>query len=591
MKKLLFYSLSLLLLFIACNNEVTFVKNEAPGKTSLSANRFYGVKYTENDLSTKGIAQRNKLWYPGSVITVKFLNGSNEYMETVRKYAVEWEIYAGITFEFITEGKADVRIGFDWNEDRYITWSYTGTDCKSVNDQSEATASFADWRRASQEEMRGDVLRLFGQVLGLELEYRHLNFDADWSERIADYWEGEIMDIPWGNLKEYVFDPLLSGRVIMTEEYDENSIMIWPFTRRYAGNTPRDFNFDLSEKDKLFIAQLYPKGEEEPVIVVEVNIDEVFPWVDVTLHSDNPFSVKVDYGDGNKKSINSTYYTDYHSLPVWEGYSSDDYSLKNIKIYANEGDIQKLYTSLYNVRHIDVSNCKTIEGLQLNNMGSGKPLDLSKNENLKYLGLSISGFSSILFPSSLEEFYSEHMCIASLDVSICTNLRTFSFMGCGLENMDFRNNLLLESVFISADNTKILFSDNSNLKKLGSGNMSVDLSCLPNLVSLENLDYQQDKIDLSKNIYLEELDLRFSKITSLDVSLQKNIQEIRLTGASIVDDEEAMIRFIGTLPDRTSFETGGYLWADPMTYNAQKIDSLCESKNWGVSHYPRSFNE
>ncbi|MDU1903745.1 MAG: hypothetical protein E6772_03095 [Dysgonomonas sp.] len=272
MKKSNFIFLALLASFIlfSCNQDEVNDDRSASVKEEFSANRFYGSKYAENMSTTRGIAQRTKLWYPHSTIKIKFVNGSSEYQEKVMTYAREWLQYAGLNFQFVTEGKAEVRIGFDWNDNRYITWSYIGTDCKMATNQDEATMSFADWDRASEFEKKGDVLRAFGQVLGLELESRHLDFDPNWSNTIADYWEGELTDIPWDNLKEYVFDPLQRSEVIMTDEYDELSIMIWPFTRRYAGNTARDFNYELSDMDKAFISQLYPKDQERETFIERI---------------------------------------------------------------------------------------------------------------------------------------------------------------------------------------------------------------------------------------------------------------------------------------------------------------------------------
>jgi len=309
MKKLMFF-IGMIMLFAACSEKEELTGNGHDGNGP-PANRFYGVKYAEDSVATKGVAQRSKLWYPATFISVKFLNGTPEYQEKVRNYAAEWEQYAGITFDFVTEGEADVRIGFDWKDDRYISWSYIGTDCKKVTDPSEATLSFADWVRATEQEKKGDVLRAFGQVLGLELEHRHLDFDAGWSDLISEYWEGEITDIPWDDLRKYVFDPMQSGRIVATEEYDENSIMIWPFSRRYASNTSRTFNYELSETDKQFIAKVYPKDAEDAFIFEwEVKGGEDLNY----FHLSCPNGGTIDWGNGIVEEIievdSYTYTTD-----------------------------------------------------------------------------------------------------------------------------------------------------------------------------------------------------------------------------------------------------------------------------------------
>jgi len=280
-----------------------------------------------------------------------------------------------------------VRIGFDWNDDRYITWSYIGTDCKLVANQAEATISFADWILATEAEKKGDVLRVFGQVLGLELEHRHLNFDAAWSSRIAEYWEGEIMDIPWTDLKEYVFDPLLSDRVIMTEEYDENSIMIWPFTRRYAGNTPRDFNYELSDTDKQFIAQLYPKEnlEDIPVITMkkETN-DEIGYEIAFQLCSNDQFNIKIDFGDGTISDFESYDYRGKQNMYILHSYPEVNSEEFFLKIYLERGNIEELYIHYNWLTSLDVSNSISLKTLFLegNRLES---LDLSRNIELEYL--------------------------------------------------------------------------------------------------------------------------------------------------------------------------------------------------------------
>lgn len=259
---------SFLLITGGCSDQDVLKTNKVPftvEQGDISPLRFYGMAYPRSKLTVRGVAQRTNLWYPCSSIKVKFLNDPYGMAEKVKNYAAEWENYAGIHFDFIEKGNAHVRIGFDWNDERHITWSYVGTDCKMVTDQNEATMSFAYWDSSTEEEIKGDVLRAFGLVLGLELEHRHLDFEPGWTSRIASYWENEIEDVTWDNLRQYVFDPLASNEVMQSAEYDENSIMVWPFSSRYAKNTARTFNYDLSDKDKSFIASIYPKCDDENV--------------------------------------------------------------------------------------------------------------------------------------------------------------------------------------------------------------------------------------------------------------------------------------------------------------------------------------
>ena len=251
----------LLLVFFAACNEKDELTNQS--EKNLDRIRFFGVK--NPDSSLRGSAQRDRLWYNGTTIKVKFLHDPYGKAEQIKQFVSEWEEHANIRFNFVDSGDALIRIGFDWNNDRYITWSYIGTDCKYVLDQSEATMSFADIRYVSESELRAEVLRTFGMALGLELEFRHSDMGGSslWDEAyIRDYWSGnrgEIADIPWESLKKYVFDPLDEANRIETAEYDELSIMVWPFPRRYLPFEGYSENYDLSSQDIEFVKKLYPK--------------------------------------------------------------------------------------------------------------------------------------------------------------------------------------------------------------------------------------------------------------------------------------------------------------------------------------------
>ena len=383
----------LLVFFTGCTQEEG-ARSPEP-KMKAGSNHFYGFK--SSDTQTKGVAQRINLWYPGSAITVKFLDGSPAYQQKVMDYAAEWEEYANITFRFVTEGNANVRIGFDWNENRWVTWSYIGSDCKMNTDQMDATLSFADWDYKTEDERKGDVLRAFGQVLGLELEHRHLDFDANWTNRIASYWEGEIEDVPWSILKTYVFDPLFSTDIIMTEEYDENSIMIWPFTSRYAGNTARIFNDELSELDKEYIAKIYPKeDEDEPLLILQV--EELKGYFDLYLNDD----VVIDWGDGERETVlNTTSY--YYRSYIYNHTYSENLSEYTIKVYGVPGAISECV----------IGSCGLIS------------FEIGKNSGIEYLGIYVSSVSylDLSNASELVTFNCRTTSFTSLDFSGCSNLK------------------------------------------------------------------------------------------------------------------------------------------------------------------------
>lgn len=293
------------MLFAGCSNEdESFsVTADQPARSYL-----YGVKTIKTNQATRGIAQTSKLWYPNSYIKIKFLDGTSQMHEEVKTIASEWLNYAGINFKYVTDDKADVRIAFDQNIDRYVTWSYTGTDCRLISNQNEATMNFAFWNELTPEEKTGDVLRAFGQMLGLELEHRHIKIDPTWSNKIQSYWDIQLGDIPWDMLREHVFDPLDSTEIISTKDYDPASIMIWPFKIRglvtYANEytVPTEFNTRLSQTDKEFIANIYPKNEAtiltiNPDIIDTANEHYISEFNFSQMLSSNN-TVIIDFGNG-----------------------------------------------------------------------------------------------------------------------------------------------------------------------------------------------------------------------------------------------------------------------------------------------------
>lgn len=286
MKKLFLLSMALLV-FAGCNRDDATDGPLPEGRNEACAPHFYGAALPENPApATRGVADQMKIWnkpFAGNM-TVKFLNGMDRYQQFVRETVREWEQAADVHFVFVDATQdAMVRIGFDYVPGMMSSWALTGTDhMQAFKKQTEATVHFANWRRASDALKRSDVLRAFGQVLGLELEFRHPSFHPTWitdasgnidEAKIREYWENELAEyIGWEELKKVVLDPLEDQAFFIqkTAEYDSLSVMNWPFYEMIAGNLPpvafdSDYRTELSEQDKRFVAELYgPSSAEVP---------------------------------------------------------------------------------------------------------------------------------------------------------------------------------------------------------------------------------------------------------------------------------------------------------------------------------------
>lgn len=510
MKKLRLMTLLGVLLCTSCGKDklIGSAPEHQPVEYSgfMSPSHFYGVAPTEN--GTKGTAQRDNLWYVGTTIKVKILNDPYSMSEKVQQWAKEWEQYANITFQFVEEGDAHVRVGFDWNENRWITWSYIGTDCKMNTDQNDATMSFAFWDYATQEEMRGDVLRAFGQALGLELEHRHLDFTPGWrsEERIKQYWEGELWDIPWEQIEKYVYTALDRANTIQTDDYDPESIMIWPFASSYATNTQRSFNYELSQTDKAFIAEVYPEEQETEeaglrmLTTVRIYDDPHLYTVRLSTQKD----IDIDWGDGTRETFRAPMENVLvsHVFPDDDVYDIHFYGVPSaiLSFNADTGNGSTGYLYLY--------ENKALHTLVYNGRGI-----------IEGTGYELNALSHL---PALEHFSS-----------------TQSLSGSG-EWLSFEGNPLLRTVIVPAGFPSMDFTHNPLLQTLICGGTSgpINLTACPLLQTLNVTDSRITTLDLSGNPSLTALNLTSNpQLTELDLSHQTQLSyfSIASTGITTID--------------------------------------------------------
>ena len=216
----------------------------------------------ELEESENGTTEREaKLWPVGQVLRVRFLEGSEPQMAAVKNGASQWEKYANVKFEFVSEEEdAEIRIEFEEGDG---SWSYVGTDALAlVPQQDEATMNFG-WDVTTQTG-QDTVLREFGHALGLIGEHMNPYDPIPWAaEAVYRYYS----EPPWNWSRDMVHHNIL--RQVSEADYpgersfDRDSVMMYPFpaglfvSEQFKdGVTPRP---GLSDSDKAYIAQLYPR--------------------------------------------------------------------------------------------------------------------------------------------------------------------------------------------------------------------------------------------------------------------------------------------------------------------------------------------
>lgn len=195
-------------------------------------------------------------WPVGSTITVRFLEGDPGLCQRVRAVAEEWTNLANLTFDFRTSGPTDIRIAFMAGRG---SWSYLGTMCQRI-DEPAPTMNFG-WLTptSSEDELRRVVRHEFGHALGLIHEHQNPKGGG-----IAWNRDAVIADLsgPPNNWTEATIEENIFKKYegVVGTKVNSKSIMMYPIPRAWTRDeTSADLNSELSETDKAFIAENYPR--------------------------------------------------------------------------------------------------------------------------------------------------------------------------------------------------------------------------------------------------------------------------------------------------------------------------------------------
>lgn len=204
----------------------------------------------------------NWLWPPGHNIKVRFLDGDPIIWGRVIQCAKEWEKYANIHFDFGEHDEAEIRISFAIKGQ---SWSQLGTQALAFKDQSKATMNFG-WLEldSSYDAYAGVVLHEFGHALGCIHEHQHPENEIPWDEEaVFDYYTGPPNNWPPLKVRMNVLLAYPEGQTQFSA-FDRKSIMLYPVPNEHTkGNWFVDWkNSELSERDKEFIAEMYPFNPE-----------------------------------------------------------------------------------------------------------------------------------------------------------------------------------------------------------------------------------------------------------------------------------------------------------------------------------------
>jgi hypothetical protein len=205
-------------------------------------------------LGFEAIMPHGKAWPNGSVLRVRFLEGTSEQQALAMHQARWWSEHANLRFVTSDAGDAEIRITFDPNDG---AWSYLGTDCRSIpRDQPTMNLGFQDGGTSGHE---------FGHAIGLAHEHQNPQGGIRFNE-------AEVMRDLMGPPNFWTPDQIrhnvlnkYSADQIRGTAFDPNSIMLYAFPARWTlDGFATHSNEVVSAVDGQFVAGIYPRTATPP---------------------------------------------------------------------------------------------------------------------------------------------------------------------------------------------------------------------------------------------------------------------------------------------------------------------------------------
>jgi hypothetical protein len=171
----------------------------------------------------------------------------------IKAITEEWTRHANLVFLWV-DGPAAIRISFEDSG----SWSFIGTQC--LESAEGATMNFG-WLSADLDELafRSVVLHEFGHALGMIHEHQSPSANIRWKRAAvyAYYAQPPNKWSPW-DVDRNLFTTY-DAEITQFTACDRRSIMMYPIPAEHLdGGDPVDWNTQLSDGDKSFIASLYP---------------------------------------------------------------------------------------------------------------------------------------------------------------------------------------------------------------------------------------------------------------------------------------------------------------------------------------------
>jgi hypothetical protein len=207
----------------------------------------------------------SKFWTPGRTLRIAFLNGTEDFKAATISAANNWLPHINLKFDFVEGKEGDIRI---LSEDGTFS-SEIGTDALLSTD--EPTMTLWPHSPIHARYFAANVMHEFGHMLGAEHEQTNPTANIPWNTSALYAEHGITEDPEEDNYQARVTREKLhrwyldraAPEASVYSEYDQESIMHYVIRQSWTeGDFEVYLNFDLSEKDKAFMAKAYPDPAE-----------------------------------------------------------------------------------------------------------------------------------------------------------------------------------------------------------------------------------------------------------------------------------------------------------------------------------------
>lgn len=205
----------------------------------------------------RGIASTRDLWPQGATLNISLFDMPEKAKEYIKKNIMLWQPYTNLKFNFINTNDGDIRISC--KEDGSGNWSEIGTQAK-LKPLYEPTMHIDLLQTADM--LNHSIRHEFGHALGLLHEHQHPDNDIQWDKEKL-YSESEKLGHTKQATDENFIHPI-DPKATTKSAYDSKSVMHYKVLPEVTTNgIGVDFNEDISEGDKQFIALLYPPASAD----------------------------------------------------------------------------------------------------------------------------------------------------------------------------------------------------------------------------------------------------------------------------------------------------------------------------------------